>query len=203
MIAAAAALEVHQSRVADLVGRAHVLETDRAALQKSLDSERSLRHTVERDRDVALERTAAALARAEDLAGRERELRTRAFKTELESVGGALPGGRESLSVAGADSHGSRRPDTSNFGPCSIGGGRAQDSHPPPLLRSSANRLFAIFDSLTGVSGSAGRRRFPARRLFITRRLLATQPMAPRPLYELQLLDRLVDRDVGYPHGVR
>ncbi|WP_133164332.1 DNA-binding protein [Solimonas fluminis] len=75
--AATAALEALQDRLSDLVGRVQAAEAERATLQKGLESERALRHAAERERDTAVERATAAVARAEDLATRERELRTR------------------------------------------------------------------------------------------------------------------------------
>ena len=77
MAGATAALQVLQDRASDLVVRLQTAEAGRASLQKGLEYERALRHAAERERDTALERATAAVARAEDLASRERELRAK------------------------------------------------------------------------------------------------------------------------------
>lgn len=78
LAAATAALEAQAVSTADLQVRLQTAESARAALQASFDAERSLRFGAERERDVALERVAAAVARAEDLQNRESELRNSA-----------------------------------------------------------------------------------------------------------------------------
>ncbi len=71
LAAATAAFEAQAANVSDLQGRLQVVESARAAAHASLDAERLLRFGAERERDVALERVAAAVARAEDLSARE------------------------------------------------------------------------------------------------------------------------------------
>ncbi len=75
LAASTAALEAQVVSIADIQGRLQTVESSRATLQTSFDAERSLRFGAERERDVALERVAAAVARAEDLQARESELR--------------------------------------------------------------------------------------------------------------------------------
>lgn len=72
---ATAAMEAQAANIADLQGRLQAVESARSAAQASLDAERSLRFGAERERDVALERVAAAVARADYLLEREDEIR--------------------------------------------------------------------------------------------------------------------------------
>jgi hypothetical protein len=76
LAAATAALEAQTVSTADLQERLQTAESTRAALQASFDAERLLRFGAERERDVALERAAAALARLEDWKLREQRQHT-------------------------------------------------------------------------------------------------------------------------------
>lgn len=77
LAASRAALEAQKVHYADLLSRVAAADTERSVAQASLDAERALRYAAERERDIALERASAAVARAEDLQGREAQLRAR------------------------------------------------------------------------------------------------------------------------------
>lgn len=71
--AAAAAMEAQTAKTADLKGRFQAVDSERSAAREGLDTERPLRLGGERERDVSLERVAAAWA--EDVRNPDAELR--------------------------------------------------------------------------------------------------------------------------------
>lgn len=71
--AAAAAMEAQTAKTADLKGRFQAVDSERSAAGEGLDTERPLRLGGERERDVSLERVAAAWA--EDVRNPDAELR--------------------------------------------------------------------------------------------------------------------------------
>lgn len=75
--AASAALNALEGRVTDLVGRLQGMDAERHALLAELQGERRERTTAERERDVALERAAGAIARLDDLKAHDAEARLR------------------------------------------------------------------------------------------------------------------------------